>query len=86
MVLDIATVISTVLFKLTASLDSVCAFITIIKLLRYVTFVTLYHLSCTPCSGVFRTFELRVLTVIDCPKIGVLKGGDSNRLSQYYGC
>ena len=36
--------------------------------------------------GVFRTFELRVLTVIDCPKIAGAKGGDSNRLSQYYGC
>ena len=26
------------------------------------------------CRGVFRTFELRVLTVIDCPKIASAKG------------
>ena len=26
------------------------------------------------CRGVFRTFELRVLTVIDCPKIADAKG------------
>ena len=37
-------------------------------------------------SGVFRTFDLRVLTVIDVPKLPVLKGGGSNRLSRYYGC
>ena len=34
----------------------------------------------TNYSGVFRTFEFRVLTVIDVPKLPVLKGGDSNIL------
>ena len=28
----------------------------------------------TDCRGVFRTFELRVLTVIECPKIAGAKG------------
>ena len=51
-----------------------------------------HPLDCPICDqvclfrGVSRTFELRVLTVIDCPKIAGAKGGDSNRLSQYYGC
>ena len=46
----------------------------------------MHNINLMHSSGVFRTFELRVLTVIDVPKLRVLKGGDSNRLSKYYGC
>ena len=36
--------------------------------------IVVKHFRNGRCRGVFRTFELRVLTIIDCPKIAGAKG------------